>query len=156
MIVLFVAAPPCPDFSKIRDDAPGSAGPEGQKFTQYCAFVNKIEEQIPHKRVGHLVENVLMAKGEADHFSSRLDCQAVACDSADLGLINRPRLWWSRINWSKIRSSPWTGHRLKWGKAQKFHTESMTMDPVKMHLNLTWVSSRSITPSRTNQPGYHA
>ena len=121
MIVLFVAAPPCPDFSKIRDDAPGSAGPEGQKFTQYCAFVNKIEEQIPHKRVGHLVENVLMAKGEADHFSSRLDCQAVACDSADLGLINRPRLWWSRINWSKIRSSPWTGHRLKWGKAQKFH-----------------------------------
>ena len=32
-LVLFAAAPPCPDFSRIRADAPGSAGEEGHKFT---------------------------------------------------------------------------------------------------------------------------
>ena len=34
MIILFVAAPHCPDFSQIRDDAPGSSGPEGPSARQ--------------------------------------------------------------------------------------------------------------------------
>lgn len=64
MMVLFLSAPPCPDFSRIRED--------GQKFTSYCGFVSNIEMNIPNKRVGHLVENVVMARGGADHFSSLL------------------------------------------------------------------------------------
>eukprot|EP00435_Cladocopium_sp_Y103_P038903 s1402_g10.t1 len=121
MMVLFVAAPPCPDFSRIREGAPGSEGSEGQKFTAYCGFVNQVEMKIPHKRVGHLTENVVMEKGEADFFAARLDCNTVAADSADFGLINRPRLWWTRIDWSKVRHSPVTGKQLKWSKLQKFH-----------------------------------
>eukprot|EP00435_Cladocopium_sp_Y103_P013637 s2457_g3.t1 len=120
-LVLFVSAPPCPDFSRIKDEPPGSSGTEGQKFTAYCGFVNQVEMQIPHKRVGHLTENVIMEKGEADFFSSRLDCNAVASDAADFGLINRPRLWWTRVDWSKIRVSPITGRQLRWSKTQKFH-----------------------------------
>ena len=76
-LVLFAAAPPCPDFSRIRADAPGSAGEEGHKFTAYCEFIRKVEMGIPHRRIGHLTENVVMDKGEADHFSSLLDCN---CD----------------------------------------------------------------------------
>lgn len=118
---LFVAAPPCPGFSRIREDASGSAGSEGQKFTAYCGFANNIEMRLPHRRVGHLVENVAMEKGEADYFSSRLDCNMVLVDAQDLGIISRPRLWWTRVDWSKIKLSPVTGLRLKWSKAQKFH-----------------------------------
>eukprot|EP00435_Cladocopium_sp_Y103_P004623 s893_g1.t1 len=98
MLIIFAAAPPCPDFSRIREDAPGAAGSEGQKFTAYCKFANRVEMQLPHKRVGHLTENVVMERGEADFFSSRLDCNAVAADAQDYGLINRPRLW---------RFAPW-------------------------------------------------
>ena len=64
---------------------------------------------IPHKRVGHLVENVVMERGEADSFASKLNCNMVMLDSQDLGLISRPRLWWSRVGWSTIRTSPITG-----------------------------------------------
>ena len=120
-IILFVRAPPCPDFSCIVEDAPAARGQEGQKFTAFCAFCNKIEMAIPHLRVGYLTENVIMKKEEADHFSARLDCQAVICDSSDLGLTNRPRLWWTRIPWSKLRNSPVTGRPLRWSKRDKHH-----------------------------------
>ena len=114
-IVLFMAAPPCPDFSRIRDDAPGSAGAEGQKFTAYCDFVADIESRIPHKRVGHLTENVVMEKGEADFFAKKLKGNTVMADAQDFGLISRPRLWWTRVDWSHIKASPVTGQRLQWG-----------------------------------------
>ena len=121
MVVSFVAAPPCPDFSRIKEDAPGSNGTEGQKFTAYCGFANQVEMNIPHRRVGHLVENVVMEKGEADYFASLLDCNAVLLDAQDLGLISRPRLWWTRIDWGVIKHSPFTGTRLKWTRTQKYY-----------------------------------
>lgn len=141
--VLFVAAPPCPDFSRIKEDAPGSQGPEGHKFTAYCAFVNGIEMNIPHKRVGHLTENVLMERGEADYFASRLDCNVIASDAQDFGIISRPRLWWTRINWAKHRRSPMTGQKLQWSKLQKYHRlhhdaalqEAQDMDLEGLHLH---------------------
>ena len=103
-----MSALPCPDFSRIKDDAPGSAGPVGQRLTAYCSFAAKLESLLPNKRIGHLTENVVMDKSEADHFSAKLSCHPVVCDSADLELINRPRLWWSRVDWTRIRYGPWT------------------------------------------------
>jgi len=97
-LVLFASAPPYPDFSRIKENPPGSDGAEGQKFTAYCAFINQVEMNIPHKRVGHLTENVVMQKSEADLFSSRLDCEAVVADAQDFGLINRPRLELSAVD----------------------------------------------------------
>ena len=121
MILVMVSAPPCPDFSRIRENAPGSDGPEGHKFTQYCEFAKTIESKLPHKRLGHLVENVVMLKSEADTFSQRLGCNAVVVDAADHGLINRPRLWWQRIDWGHIRWNPLTNGKLQWSKSHKFH-----------------------------------
>lgn len=109
---LFVAAPPCPGFSRIREDASGPAGSEGH--------ANNIEMRLPHRRVGHLVENVAMEKrDETDYFPSRLDCNMVLVDAQDLGIISRLRLWWTRVD--QIKPSPVTGLRLKWSKTQKFH-----------------------------------
>lgn len=108
-LVLFASAPPCPDFSRIRDDAP------------YCEFIRKVEMDIPHKRTGHITENVVMDKGEADHFAGLLDCNTVLADAQDFGLINRPRLWWTRVDWSRTRTNPITGKRLRWSKNQKYH-----------------------------------
>jgi hypothetical protein len=46
-----------------------------------------------------LTENVVMDKSEADHFSARLQCEPVLVDASDFGLISRPRLWWTSIDW---------------------------------------------------------
>ena len=121
MIVVFVGAPPCPDFSRIVEDAPGAEGSEGQKFTAWCAFANKIEMALPHMRIAHLTENVVMSKNESEFFANRLDCGVVLCDSADLGMVNRPRLWWTRIPWPKFKFSPVTGEPLRWSKKDKHH-----------------------------------
>ena len=121
MLVVFASAPPCPDFSRIKTDPPGSAGAEGQKFTAYCSFAREIEAGLPNRRVGYITENVVMNKGEADFFSNRLDCEPVVLDAQDHGLINRPRLWWTRIDWGQARHSPVTGEKLRWTRSQKFY-----------------------------------
>ena len=43
-------------------------------------FSRQVEANIPNKRVGYLVENVVMEKGEADHFAQLLDCNMVMLD----------------------------------------------------------------------------
>ena len=121
-LVLMVSAPPCPDFSPIKgDDAPGSSGQEGQKFMKFCNFARSVEERLPDKNFGYLVENVILQdKAEADLFAKTMDCNVIAVDAADYGLINRPRLWWSRIAWSRIKQHPFTGHPLRWSKMHGF------------------------------------
>ena len=106
-LILFVGVPPCADFSPIRPNAPGRSGPEGQKFTNFCTWCREIEAGLPHHRVGYLVENVILQdRGEADFFSNILGCQTVAVDASDFGLISRPRLWWSRVDWHNVNSYP--------------------------------------------------
>ena len=121
-LILWLSAPPCPDFSSIKgDEAPGKEGPEGQKFLRFTEFANSVEERLPNKKFGYLVENVILQdRGEADLFSLQMNCNVVAIDAADYGLINRPRLWWSRIQWDQVKVQPFTGRPLRWGKLQGF------------------------------------
>ena len=105
--ILFCAGPPCPDFSRIRGDkAPGKAGPEGKKFTQFTEF----HEQVRHRcnrQVRSVVEKVVFQDPrEADGFSTALHCTPVVCDSADFGTIRRPRLWWTQVAWDSTPA--WT------------------------------------------------
>lgn len=67
------------------------------------------------------MENVVMERGEPEYFAFRLDCSMIVVDAQHLGIISRPRLWWMRIDWSKMRTSPLAGMRMKWTKTQKFH-----------------------------------
>eukprot|EP00438_Fugacium_kawagutii_P013219 Skav207295 [mRNA] locus=scaffold1463:95266:97118:- [translate_table: standard] len=127
-IVILTGAPPCPDFSVIRPDAPGRSGQEGQKFTRFATFLQKIEEALPKHRVAPLVENVLLQdRGEIDFFSKSLRAQPVLVDSADYKRISRPRLWWTRIDWKTIRDHAETFKPLRWGKHQK--TYRLFIDP---------------------------
>lgn len=42
-------------------------------------------------------------------------------DSSDLGLVNRPRLWWTKIDWSQARTNPFSGRPFNWSKSNKIH-----------------------------------
>ena len=62
-----------------------------------------------------LAENVVMAdESDSKYFSDALQSQPVMIDAADAGLISRPRLWWSRVDWSKVKQHPFTGQPLQW------------------------------------------
>ena len=37
-------------------------------------------------------------------------------DAADFGLIGRPRMWWSRLEWKQFQVNPINGSHLRWGK----------------------------------------
>ncbi len=91
--ILFCAGPPCPDFSRIRGSkAPGKAGPEGKKFTQFTEFHEQVRNRC-NRQVRSVVENVVFQDPrEADDFSKALQCTPVVCDAADFGIIRRPRL----------------------------------------------------------------
>ena len=122
-IVVWLGAPPCPDFSVIKgDDAPGSHGQEGQKFTKFCTFAREVESYLHPIPVGYLVENVVLQdRAEIDYFSHALDCQVVLVDAADYGLVSRPRLWWTRIPWQDVVKHPFTNHPVRWSQHQKLH-----------------------------------
>lgn len=131
--VLCAAGPPCPDFSQIRDNAPGRSGPEGRKFGQFCDFIDSLEAKIKPRQLHHLCENVIFSdQSEADHFSNRLQASPVAVEAADVGPVNRPRLFWTRIKWSIPRTNPLTGQPLRWGRLHRFprlYVDAVTVKP---------------------------
>ena len=68
--ILITAGPPCPDYSRIRDSAPGRTGPEGKKFDMFCDFLVAFEDAIPKQRT-ILIENVIPKnRPDAEHSPS--------------------------------------------------------------------------------------
>ena len=98
--IIFTAGPPCPDFSTIRGkNAPGRSGNTGQLFDKSIDFLKALRE-MSGRKVRFMFENVVMKDDEQKNFNRRLECTAVVGDSADLGLIRRPRLWWIQVDWA--------------------------------------------------------
>ncbi len=120
-VVIFMAAPPCPDFSVVNDSAKGIQGEDGSKFLRYAQLASQIESGLGGREVRHLVENVIFQqRAEAQHVSNALAASPIVVDAADFGLVGRPRLWWSRIDWRLVTTNPITGKSLKWGKHQQY------------------------------------
>eukprot|EP00438_Fugacium_kawagutii_P030337 Skav223220 [mRNA] locus=scaffold2231:82321:89075:+ [translate_table: standard] len=120
MVIILTSAPPCPDFSQIRPEALGRLGPEGQKFTEFCKWAKELEGSLPNHTFLYLVENVILQdKGETDFFSDALQCRPIIADAADFGIISRPRLWWTRIDWHKLVFHPDSNQPLRWSKQRK-------------------------------------
>lgn len=118
--ILILAAPPCPDFSVIKQDGAGLDGQEGAKFTKFGDFLAALEQELHGWHIDLLCENVVMQKpDEIQHISDKLQAQPVVVDAADLGLINRPRLWWLRLRWKEIWTNPFTQRPFRWGSLQK-------------------------------------
>ena len=118
-LILIAAGPPCPDYSRIRPDAAGREGEQGQLFDVFARLVSSLEQELPDYHICMLVENVVMnSQADVDHFSRQLSAAPVLCDAAEWGLINRPRLWWSRIDWSRTTSDGF-GRKLVWSKSGK-------------------------------------
>ena len=112
-IIIFVAAPPCQDFSRVGD-RDGHAGNRGYLFNFTAEFLDELRRRLAPRRFGFLVENVEMTPADAAEASKQLGCQPVFADAADFGWIGRPRLWWSSVDWDEVTHDPSTAERWTW------------------------------------------
>ena len=118
--VLLAAAPPCPDFSILTGHGKGFSGNEGCKFQSYAEFAMQLEKLLEGWECHHLMENVVMQQqSEIQWVSNNTNTSPVIADAADFGLISRPRLWWTRIDWSSVVTNPVTGDKIRWGTINK-------------------------------------
>ena len=130
-VILLTGGPPCHDFSVVKQNSEGRYGAEGSKFVGFADKLDTLEKALPGHRMAPLIENVLMNNNDDIlYFSERLKAQPVLVDGADRGVVSRPRLWWSRINWSSIRADPWSGERLIWVQQNAHRRLKMTGPPL--------------------------
>ena len=112
-MILFTAAPPCQDFSRVGD-RDGHAGNRGFLFNFTAEFLDELRRRLAPRRFGFLVENVEMTPADAAEASKQLGCQPIFADAADFGWIGRPRLWWTSIDWDEVTHDPSTAERWTW------------------------------------------
>ena len=119
--VIWIAAPPCQDFTPVRVAPPGHSGSRGSLFLQSDNFWKAIAEKLGSRPTGWMYENVVMAHEHAARVSERLGVQPVMSCASDFGWISRPRLWWLHVDWSKWPCDPVTNEPLRWGKHFKWN-----------------------------------
>ena len=112
-MILFTAAPPCQDFSRVGD-RDGHAGNRGYLFNFTAEFLDELRRRLAPRRFGFLVENVEMTPPDAAEASKQLGYQPIFADAADFGWIGRPRLWWTSIDWDEVTHDPSTAERWTW------------------------------------------
>ena len=133
--ILVLAAPPCPDFSRIHE-GPGKEGESGKLFGLFCDLLSSLEDLLKGRSMALLVENVIMAcSGDINYFSQRLRCEPIIVDAADWGVVHRPRLWWTRVDWTRCTEFKWT----RQGRLYRLHAP---VQPQGSHLSAAWVRAQ--------------
>ena len=128
--IVIAGGAPCPDYSRITE-GPGREGEQGQLFAIMCDLLDDLLPRLVGRTVGLLVENVFMnAYGDINYFNGRLKGDAVLVDAADFGLVSRPRLWWTRVDWSKCTAFRWS----RSGKIHRLHVKAERDDLAQLDL----------------------
>eukprot|EP00971_Amphidinium_carterae_P324802 6454740-Amphidinium_carterae.1 len=100
--VLFTGGPPCWDHSWIKRNAPGASGAEGRKTLIAASLVQKFSS-LSSRQTAFLFEQVVPQQvQEVELITEALACKYVLIDAADFGVIRRPRLWFSQVDWSQM------------------------------------------------------
>ena len=77
----------------------------------------------------------MQKSNEVQFVSEGLRAQPIIVDAADLGLVNRPRMWWLRVNWKQARKNPFTDQALRWGSLQKMP---------RLYMDFPWLESSDL------------
>ena len=152
-LVLATAGPPCPDYSPIKE-----VRRLRQALRSLRGVYSKAEREFGAP-FALLVENVvLQSSADAAWFSKQLRAEPVMADGAEFGLISRPRLWWTRVNWSSCVTCPYDSDKqLRWESSQgyqklrphiiKDEASSIVMKGLKFHNDI--VQHRKLLPCLT-------
>ncbi|CAE7894086.1 unnamed protein product, partial [Symbiodinium necroappetens] len=114
-MVLWCAAPPCQDFSRIAKGV-GHQGDRGRLFEDSVAFMDELRSILRRHRFAFLYENVEMEAAAAKVSSDALGVSPVFVCPSDFGWVSRPRLWWLSVDWTRVVTDPADGSPLEWAK----------------------------------------
>ena len=90
MTVVWTAASPCQDFSRMRTSGPGHEGGRGSLFLKTVDFQTQLFSRLGKRRTAVLYENVVMTKTNADTITEALGYAPVLPAAATLaGLHGR-------------------------------------------------------------------
>ena len=81
-------------------------GDRGSLFLTTVDLMNDVRLKTKPRKFGFLYENVVMRPSMADEVSQALDAQPVLECASDFGWVNRPRLWWTSIDWQHNPNDP--------------------------------------------------
>ena len=135
--ILVMAGPPCPDFSKVATGQ-GRTGPTGRLFQVCCDFIAALEARLQRHSFQIVVENVVMNRREdVDYFSKQLKASPMLLCASDFGVISRPRLFWTRLDFAKLKLNPVTNKPMRWSKQgghPRLHIEAQHDDMSKFQM----------------------
>ena len=87
-LLVITAAPPCPDFSRLRSDAPGH-GQSGNLFVVFTKFLSALLNLLPGRQACWVTENVILANpADAQWFAKSMQAEAIIADATDYGAIH--------------------------------------------------------------------
>ncbi|CAE7869448.1 unnamed protein product, partial [Symbiodinium necroappetens] len=124
-MVLWCAAPPCQDFSRIAKGA-GHQTERGRLFEDSVAFMDELRSVLRQHRFAFLYENVEMDAEAAKVSSDALGVSPVFVCPSDFGWVSRPRLWWLSVEWSRVVTDPADGSPLEWAKRGRWDRLRLT------------------------------
>ena len=102
---------------RLRPAADGRTGATGRLFEIFCQYIQNLERLLPEVSFLLLVENVVMnSQQDVDFFSKQLRAEAIVLDGASFGLVSRPRVWWTRLDWGCFKTNPLTNEPFKWSR----------------------------------------
>ena len=155
-IVLITGGPPCVDHSRLKRNGRADVAKEGRKLLEFARLVRRLQDQLPWE-VRFLVEHVPWSRRTIAAMNDVLRTKEFVCDSADLGLIRRPRIWWSNHvwgdavpgRWSRVVSGLWqvtiTGIRILKAKELK----PVTVDGIRFRLHRDVLRGLKLLPCLT-------
>ena len=118
-LVVVSGGSPCVDHTRMKaHTARHEEGPEGRKLQSFAKLVRALKEELPWE-VGYLVEHVVpWSEKSVTAVNEILGTKAVLVDAADLGLMRKPRIWWTDGVWgpdlcwsrTKLKRCPWRLH----------------------------------------------
>ena len=136
-MVVWCAAPPCQDFSRIVQGA-GHQGDRGRLFEESVAFMDELRAALKSHRFAFLYENVEMSAEAAKVSSEALGVQPVfVCLARACGGSASTGLAWSP---TQMTARPWSGRRKAGGIA--FGWPRFGPRPIPS----TWAAWRSTRP----------
>ena len=118
--VIWVAAPPCQDFSFVTEGK-GHDGERGGLFLHTINVMLAVQQLTAPRRFGFLYENVAMVNYHAQAISDALHVEPVYVCASDFGWVSRPSLWWMSVDWTINDKDPHDDKHLQWTKAGKWN-----------------------------------
>ena len=95
---------------------------------------------------------MLQSQTDIEWFNKALLANPIAADAASFGMVSGPRIWWSRVDWTKITENPYELGKplLKWEKVNGMHKLQLCLNKDEPNsFEMTGLNQKRLIPCLT-------